>query len=58
VISDSRLAFVAGLWIDDAGNLLIPAARLDETGAFGAPDTAHGPFTVWSYPLGAPPLRR
>jgi hypothetical protein len=58
LIADPRLAFVAGLWIDDSGNLLAPAARLNETGAFGAPDTAHGPFTVWSYPLGAQPLRR
>jgi hypothetical protein len=58
LFADPRLAFVAALWIDDAGNLLAPAARLDQTGAFDADDTAKGPFTVWSYPLGVRPLRR
>ena len=58
LFSDPRLACVTALWIDDHGNLLMPAARLAEVGAFGGPDTASGPFTVWSAPIGAGPLRR
>jgi hypothetical protein len=58
LIADPRLACVAALWIDDAGNLLAPAARLDQAGAFGGDETAQGPFTVWSAPIGAAPLRR
>jgi Major royal jelly protein len=58
LIADPRLACVAALWIDDNGNLLMPAARLTEAGAFGGPDSATGPFTVWSAPIGAAPVRR
>jgi hypothetical protein len=58
VLADPRLACVAALWIDDDGSLLMPAAELDRAGAFGLPATTTGPFTVWSYPLGVPPLRR
>jgi hypothetical protein len=58
VVADPRLACVAALWIDDDGSLLMPAAQLDRTGAFGSPAGATGPFTVWSYPLGVQPLRR
>jgi Major royal jelly protein len=58
LFADPRLACVTALWIDEGGNLLMPAARLTETGAFGGPDTAAGPFTVWSAPIGAMPLRR
>jgi hypothetical protein len=58
LFADPRLACVTALWIDDHGNLLMPAARLAEIGAFGGPDTASGAFTVWSAPIGAAPLRR
>lgn len=58
LFADPRLACVTALWIDDHGNLLMPAARLSEIGAFGGPDTAKGPFIVWSAPIGAAPLRR
>jgi Major royal jelly protein len=58
LFADPRLACVTSMWIDEGGNLLMPAARLPEAGAFGGPDTAAGPFTVWSAPIGAMPLRR
>jgi hypothetical protein len=58
LFADPRLAGVTALWIDEGGNLLMPTPRLAEAGAFGGPDTATGPFTVWSAPIGATPLRR
>jgi sugar lactone lactonase YvrE len=58
LLADPRLACVTAMWIDDHGNLLMPAARLTEAGAFGGADTATGPFTVWSAVIGAAPLRR
>lgn len=58
LFADPRLACVTAMWIDDGGNLLMPAARLAEAGAFGGPDTAAAPFTVWSAPIGVAPLRR
>ena len=58
LFADPRLACVTAMSIDEGGNLLMPAARLAEAGAFGGPKTATGPFTVWSVPIGAMPLRR
>jgi hypothetical protein len=58
MFADPRLACVTALWIDDDGSLLMPAAQLDRTGAFGSPAAASGPFTIWSAPLGVQPLRR
>lgn len=59
LIRDPRLVWVDAMWIDDQGNLLLPAAQLNRTAAFNAgKSTIQFPTVVYKLAIGAKPLRR
>lgn len=59
VIRDPRLVWVDAMWIDDQGNLLLPAAQLNRTAAFnGGKSAVQFPTVVYKLAIGAKPLRR
>ncbi len=50
LIADPRLVRVDAMWIDDQGNLLMPASRLNRT--------ASSPVTLYRLAIGAKAVRR
>lgn len=59
LIADSRLAWVDAMWIDEAGNLLMPAAQLSRTpGLNGGVDAVEPPIRLYALAIGAQPVRR
>ncbi|MFJ3498456.1 L-dopachrome tautomerase-related protein [Streptomyces sp. NPDC086091] len=53
LFSDSRLIWVDAMWIDDKGDLLLPAAQLNRTpGLNGGKNTVQQPITLYRYPIG------
>lgn len=58
LVQDVRLAWVDAMWIDDGGQLLMPAAQLNRTADLNwGIDVAAAPFTVYAYPTGTTPSR-
>ncbi len=54
LIADPRLAWVDAMWIDDAGNLLMPAAQLDRTpGLNDGTNAVKPPIVLYSLAIGA-----
>lgn len=59
LISDKRLIWVDAMWIDDSGNLLMPAAQLNRRAALnGGVDKVVKPLNIYSMAIGAKPVRR
>jgi sugar lactone lactonase YvrE len=59
LITDPRLAWVDALWIDEHGNLLIPAAQLNRTaGLNSGVDTVEQPITLYKMAIGKMGVRR
>ena len=59
LISDPRLAWPDAMWINDSGELLIPASQLDRTsGMNGGEDAVRPPVVVYALPIGAKAVRR
>lgn len=59
LVADPRLAWVDAMWIDDEGNLLMPASQLDRTAGFNAgTDAVKPPITLYSLAIGAKAVRR
>ena len=53
LIEDQRLIWVDAMWIDDAGNLLMPAAQLNRSaGLNGGTDTVKQPITLYRLQIG------
>ena len=59
LVASPKLDWVDAMWIDDSGNLLMPAAQLDRTPAQnGGVDAVKLPTVVYRLPIGATPVRR
>lgn len=59
LIDDPRLAWVDAMWIDDDGNLLLPAAQLNRTaGLNGGMDAVQQPITLYQLRIGKQGVRR
>ena len=59
LVADPRLDWVDAMWIDDAGDLLMPAAQLNRTPAQNrGVDAVKLPTVVYKLAIGAAPLRR
>lgn len=59
LVADPRLAWPDAMWIDERGDLLIPAAQLNRTpGMNGGVDAVRLPVTVYALQIGAKPVRR
>lgn len=59
LIEDPRLAWVDAMWIDEAGNLLLPAAQLNRTaGLNGGLDAVKWPITLYRLTIGKEGMRR
>ena len=59
LISDPRLTWVDAMWIDDAGNLLLPASQLNRTaGLNGGVETVEQPITLYRLHIGRKGVRR
>ena len=59
LVEDARLAWVDAMWIDDTGNLLLPAAQLNRTPAQNhGVDAVKLPTVVYRMAIGAVPVRR
>ena len=59
IVADPRLAWVDAMWIDDRGNLLMPASQLDRTAGFNAgTDAVKPPITLYSLTIGVKGVRR
>lgn len=59
LVSDERLTWVDAMWIDDNGNLLMPAAQLNRRAAFnGGVDKVVKPLNIYSMAIRAKPVRR
>ena len=59
LVADPKLDWVDAMWIDDAGNLLMPAAQLDRTPAMDhGVDAVKLPTVVYKLAVGAVPVRR
>lgn len=59
LFADPRLAWVDAMWIDDSGDLLLPAAQLNRTaGLNGGKDTVERPITLYRYHIGQKGVRR
>ncbi len=59
LIADHRLAWVDAMWIDDSGNLWMPAAQINRlSGLNHGVDAIHWPVTIYSLVIGASPVRR
>ncbi len=58
LIEDPRLIWVDAMWIDDAGNLLMPAAQLSRTaGLNGGSDSVQQPITLYRLKIGQKGVR-
>jgi Major royal jelly protein len=58
-IEDRRLTWIDAMWIDDKGDLLMPAAQLNRTpGLNQGIDAVKPPITLYSAAIGAKPLRK
>ncbi len=59
LVASPKLDWVDAMWIDDSGNLLMPAAQLDRTPAQNhGVDAVKLPTVVYALPIGATPVRR
>jgi Major royal jelly protein len=59
VLADPRLVWVDAMWIDEDGQLLMPASQIDRTRPLnGGRDAATPPFTIFAADLGLKPVRR
>ena len=59
LVADPRLSWVDAMWIDDSGNLLIPAAQLNLGAGFnGGTNGMKLPITLYRAAIGAKPVRR
>lgn len=59
LITDPRLVWVDAMWIDDKGNLLMPAAQLNRTAGLNAgTDAVKPPITLYRLAIGAKGVRR
>lgn len=59
LFADPRLIWVDAMWIDDRGDLLLPAAQLNRTaGLDGGKDTVEQPITLYRYHIGRQGVRR
>lgn len=59
LLSDPRLVWVDAMWIDDAGNLLLPTAQLNRTAGFnGGTDAVEQPVTLYRLHIGQKGVRR
>lgn len=59
LIADPRLAWVDAMWIDDLGNLWMPAAQINRlAGLNHGVDAVRWPVTIYSLAIGASPVRR
>lgn len=59
LVASPELDWVDAMWIDDAGNLLMPAAQLNRTPAQNhGVDAVKLPTVVYKLPIGATPVRR
>ena len=59
VVRDPRLIWPDALWIDDGGNLLIPAAQMNRTaGENGGKERTVFPVEVYKLAISAEPVRR
>lgn len=59
LVQDPRLLWVDAMWIDDAGDLWLPAAQLNRLPAFqGGTSRVVQPVRVFKFTLGAQPVRR
>lgn len=58
LISDPRLVWVDAMWIDDKGNLIMPAAQMERIAPFhGGTSGVQPPFITYMLPIGAQPIR-
>jgi len=59
LIDDPRLVWVDAMWIDDAGNLVMPAPQLNRSaGLNGGVEAADANLSIFQAAIGATPLRR
>ena len=59
LVADPRLAWVDAMWIDDQGNLLMPASQLNRTaGLNGGIDAVKPPIVLYRLAIGAKAVRR
>lgn len=59
LVDDPRLLWVDAMWIDDDGQLLMPAVQLNRMPDMnGGENAVDPPLTVWGAPLGLRPDRR
>lgn len=59
LIADPRLVWVDAMWIDDQGNLLMPASQLNRTaGLNGGTNVVKPPITLYRIAIGAKAVRR
>ena len=59
LIADPRLAWVDAMWIDDDGNLLMPAAQINRiAGLNGGVDAVEKPITLYRLKIGQKGVRR
>lgn len=59
LLADPRLIWVDAMWIDDGGDLLMPAAQLNRTaGLNGGADAVKQPITLYRYHIGEKGVRK
>lgn len=59
LVADPRLAWVDAMWIDEQGNLLMPASQLNRTaGLNGGTNAVKPPITLYRLAIGANAVRR
>ena len=59
LVADPRLVWVDAMWIDDQGNLLMPASQLNRSaGLNGGTNAVKPPITLYRLAIGAKAVRR